>query len=234
MRIRRVGVAALTSALVLGGLVATSVGVASAKKIVVQGTLSCTTAGTTTITPGLVLQKTNLTPPKYKDKKPKFVTAGSGSACTGTTTSGLQPTSYTLTSKAKGLSRLIVNPDADCNAPGRLAKTKITFNTGDKLKADMVSEVGNYAYNTATGVSTPFPACGSGSDVAIAFAVAHANDRIETRSTGTSTGKAYAGKVIHTKSVTVQTLSQELAASNTATGVTSLSAESAFSTLTIG
>ncbi len=218
----------------LGGLVATSVGDASAAKVLLQGTLSCTTGGTTTITPGLVLQKTNLAPPKYKDKKPKYDTIGTGSACTGTTSSGTQPTSYTLTSKAKGLSRLIVNPDVDCNAPGRVAKTKITFNTGDKLKADMLSEVGNYAFNTSTHVSTPFPACGGDSNAATAFAGAHANDRIETRSTGTSTGKAYTGKVIHTKSVTTQTLAQELIVSNSPGGVASLSADTAYSTITIG
>jgi hypothetical protein len=171
-----------------------------------------------------------------KDKKPKYLTTGTGSACSGTTTSGTAPTSYTLTSKAKGLSRLIVNPNADCNAPGRAAKTKITFNQGSKAKVLMVSEVGNYAFNPNTQVSTIFPPCGSSSAVATAFAQAHLNDRIETRSSGViaSTSKAYAGKVLETVSVTTETLGGQLALSLTPTGVTLLHGDPAFSTLTIG
>jgi hypothetical protein len=234
--VRRIGAAALASALALAGIGAVTEGTASAAKIPLQGTLSCTSAGQTAIIPGLVLTSAQLPQPKMKDKKPKYLTTGTGSACSGTTTSGTAPTSYTLTSKAKGLSRLIVNPNADCNAPGRAAKTKITFNQGSKAKVLMVSEVGNYAFNPNTEVSTPFPACGSGTQVAIDFALAHLNDRIETRSSGVIPGnsKAYAGKLVETKSVTTETLGGQLTLAQTATGVTLLHGDPAFSTLTIG
>jgi hypothetical protein len=236
MRIRKIGAAALASGLAMTGLVALTGETAGAAKIPLQGTLSCTSAGSTAIIPGLVLTSAQLPQPKMKDKKPKYITTGSGSACSGTTTSGTAPSSYTLSSKAKGLSRLIVNPNADCNAPGRAAKTKITLNQGSKIKVTMVSEVGNYAYNTATQVSTPFPPCGSSPAVATAFAGAHANDRIETRSQGViaSNSKAYAGKVVKTRSRTTETLAGQLSLSLTPGGVTLLHADSAISTLTVG
>jgi hypothetical protein len=236
MGIRKIGAVALASGLAVGGLGALTGGTAGAAKPPLQGTLSCTSSGQTAIKPGLVLTTNQLPPPKRKDKKPKYTTTGTGSSCTGSTTSGIAPTSYTLSSKAKGLSRLIVNPNADCNAPGREAKTKIKFNQKSKVKVLMVSEVSNYAFNPITQVSTPFPPCGSGQNVATAFAGAHANERIETRSVGTipSTSKAYAGKVVKTRSMTTETLAGQLGLSLTENGVTLLHGDPAFSKLTIG
>lgn len=229
LRGRTLAFALLTSVIAVGGLAA-SVGTASAsKKPVLNGTLSCVTTGTTTITPGIVLTSAQLT--KGKDKAPKYVTNGGTQGCTGTTASGTQPTSYTLSSKAKGTSRLLVG--APCDTVGRVAKTKITFNTGDKLKANMTSELSNYAFNPTTHVSTQFPPCGGSAADANAFVAAHVNDRIESRSHGVSLGKAYPGRTIDTDSVTTVTLSQELSASLTTTGVTSLTGDPAFSTLTI-
>jgi hypothetical protein len=235
MRIRRIGAAALAAGLALAGLGAVTEGTAGAAKVITQGTLSCASGGSTSITPGIVLTSAQLPQPKMKDKKPKYVTTGSGS-CTGTTTSGTGATGYTLSSKSKGLSRLLVNPNADCNAPGRGAKTKMTLNQGSKVKVLMVSEASNYAYNPNTQVSTQFPPCGSSTATAIAFAVAHALDRIETRSSGTipTKSKAYPGKVVKTRSRTVQTIQGQLALSQTPSGVTLLHADQAHSTLTIG
>lgn len=233
MRIRRTGAAALAAGLALVGLGAVTADSAGAAKIITQGNLSCTSAGQTSISPGLVLTSANL--PKGKDKKPKYITSGSGSGCTGTTASGTAPTSYTLSSKSKGLSRLISNPNADCTAPGRASKTKITFNTGAKVKVSLVTETTNYAFDDDTEVSTPFPPCGSDAQVALAFAAEHGDEQIETRSAGTIPGnsKAYPGKVVRTRSVTQETLQGQLALSLTDAGVTLLKADSAFSTLTI-
>jgi hypothetical protein len=229
MRIRAFGMAALATAIAVGGL-AGGVGTASAKKVALNGTLTCFTSGTTTISPGIVLTSALL--PKGKDKKPKYTTTGASTSCEGTTTSGIQPTSFTLTSKAKGNSRLLVG--APCETTGRATKMKITFNTGDKLKVVLTGDLQNYAFNAETEVSTPFPACGSGLQAAVDFATAHAGDRIEVRSEGTSTGKAYAGKTVVSDSVTSVTLAQELGVSQTPTGVTSLSADPEFSSLEIG
>jgi hypothetical protein len=245
MRIRKIGAAALASGLALAGLGALGAETAGAAKVVTQGTLSCMSGGTTAINPGIVLTSAQLKPPKFKDKKPKYVTNGTGSACTGATVSGTQPSSYTLSSKSKGTSRLLVNPNADCNAPGRAAKTKITFNTGAKAKVNMVSEQNNYVYTVAghagnsphgPATSVQFPPCGSGTAVALAFAVDHGNDRIETRSQGTipSNGKAYPGKVVKSRARTTETIVTQLALSQTSTGVTLLHGDTSISTTTIG
>jgi hypothetical protein len=247
MRIRKIGAVALATGLAVAGIGALSEGTAGAAKVITQGTLSCASGGQTAIIPGIVLTSAQLPgyPTKPKDKKPKYITTGNGSGCTGTTTSGTQPSSYTLSSKAKGTSRLLVNPNADCNAPGRTAKTKITFNTGAKAKVAMLSEVNNYAFTVAghggdqahaAGTSAVFPPCGSGSAVAIDFAVDHANDRIETRSSGTIplNGKAYPGKVVKTRSRTTETIVGQLALAQTATGVALLHGDPAHSTFTIG
>jgi hypothetical protein len=232
--LKKYAAGAIAGAVALTGLTLIGTGTASAKKAVLQGTLQCATGGQTTITPGLVLTTAQLPPPKMKDKKPKYVTASSG-ACTGTSTSGTTPAAITtLSGKAKGTSRVIARPASACNEPGRTTKTKITFNTGDKVKTVLTSEVGNYAFNPVTEVSTPFPPCGSDTAVALAFSQAHTNDRIETRSTGISGGKAYAGKLITTKSVTTETIGDQFNLSLTPNGVALLHGDPAFSTLTIG
>lgn len=238
MKVRKVGVAALASALALGGMIAGSVGEAVAAKPVLQGTLSCAASGSTTISPGLVLTTSQLPPPKFKDKKPKYTTNGAGSGCTGTTTSGTMPTSITsISSKAKGDSRVISNPNAVCTNVGRASKTKVTFSTGDKLKTTLTSDVNNYAFTPTgptTGTLTSFPPCGSSTATALAFAAAHIGDRIATVSHGVSGGKAYAGKNITSTSVTTETLGQELTISQTPTGVTLLHGDPAYSTFVIG
>ena len=228
------GVSAL--ALVSVGVVATG-GVAGAKKTPVQGTFSCASTGFTTINPGLVLSIPPITKPGKpdkpgKDKGPKYVSTGSGSGCGGSATAGTAPTSYTLSSKSKGLSHALLQPPSSCSNPARVAKVKITFNTGDKLKVSQTTG-SSIAYNPGTNVSTPFPACGSDSTTANNFAIAHINDRIKVISTGVSTGKAYTGKTVTSTSITTQTLGDELTLALT-TGVTRLDADPAYSTLTIG
>ena len=226
--IRRIVLAG--SALVLAGVgIAGTGAVAQAAKPVLNGTLSCHASGFTTISPGIVL---NL-PVGTKDKGPKFVAQGGSSGCTGSATSGVLPTSVTSTSKSKGTSRALVQPASACSQPARVAKTKITFNTGDKLKVNETTG-SSIAFNPVTHVSTPFPPCGSPSSTATTFAFAHLSDRIKVVSTGVSTGKAFPGKTVTSTSVTTQTLGDELALSQTATGVTRLDADPAFSTFTIG
>lgn len=229
MSIRALGMGALAAVIAVGALAA-GVGTASARKPVLDGTLSCATNGTTTITPGILLTSSQL--PDGKDKKPKYVTKGGTAGCGGTTTSGTQPTSFTLTGIAKGTSRLLVG--GPCDATGRVSKTKIILDTGDKLKVRLTSELRNYAFDSAHQTSTPFPPCGSDVGTAIAFANGHAGDRIETRSTGVSTGKSYPGKTVTSVSVTTVTLETELSIAQSPNGITSLTGDPAYSTLTIG
>jgi hypothetical protein len=191
--------------------------------------------GSTAISPGLLLQASQL--PKGKDKAAKYTTTGGGNSCTGTTVTGTMPSSFTLSSKAKGVTRLVEVPAALCNTPGRVAKTKIAFNTGDKVKALLTTDTTTYAFTPTgpnTGTSTAFPACGSPNSVAVAFAIAHINDRIESRSSGLSLGKAYPGKMIKTDSVTVETLGSQLTAAQSATGVTLLHGDPNYGSFTIG
>jgi hypothetical protein len=236
MKVRKVGVAALASALALGGMIAGSVGVASAKKPVLQGTLSCVSSGSTAINPPLLLQASQL--PKGKDKASKYTTNATGSACTGTIDPGSapMPSGFTLSGKAKGVTRLVEVPAALCNAPGRSSKTKITFNTGDKVKANLVSATTTLAFTPTgphTGTSTPFPPCGSSNTVATNFAIAHLTDRIETKSSGLSLGKAYLGKNIKTDSVTQETIGSQLSAASGA-GIALLHGDPNYGSFTIG
>jgi hypothetical protein len=229
------GVSAL--ALAGAGVVATG-GVAGAKTTPVQGTFSCASTGTTTITPGIVLTIPPITKPGKpdkpgKDKAPKYVTTGSGTGCTGTATAGSLPTGYTLSSKSKGFSRALIQPPSSCSNPARVAKVKITFDNGEKLKVSQTTGT-NIAFNPITQVSTPFPGCGSTTQVASAFALAHFNERIKVVSTGVSTGKAFNGKTVTSTSVTTQTIGDQLTLAGTTTGVTHLDGDPAFSTLTIG
>src|SRR4051812_28236160 len=106
-------------------------GVAHAGKVVVDGSLDCTASGFTTITPGLVIsippiQRPNKPDKPGKDKKPKYVSSGTSSGCTGTSSQGVTPTSVTnSTGKSKGLSRALVQPASSCGAAARVAKVKI-------------------------------------------------------------------------------------------------------------
>ena len=232
MKIRRVIVAGSAAALACASLVATGAGVAQAKGAALTGSLTCAPSGSTTISPGIVLTSAQL--PKGKDHKIKYTTHGTGS-CTGTATAGgPSPTSFTTDSKSKGDSRLLVQPASACTNVGRASTTKVTFGNGAKMKVTLVGEVSSYAYNVGSHVSTQFPACGSDASVANAFAVAHASDRVEVRSHGTSTGKAYSGKAVTSISRTTETLIQELAAANTSTGVTILHGDPTISTFQIG
>jgi hypothetical protein len=229
------GVSAL--ALVSTGILATG-GVAGAKTTPVQGSFSCASTGFTTIKPGIVLSIPPITKPGKpdkpgKDKKPTYSSSGSGSGCTGIATAGTLPTGYTITSKSKGLSRALLQPASSCSAPARVAKAKITFNTGEKLKVSQTTG-SSIAFNPTTLVSTPFPPCGSDSTTATNFALAHLNDRIKVISTGVSTGKAFNGKTVTSTSITTQTLGDQLVLAGGEPGVTRLDGDPAFSTLTIG
>jgi hypothetical protein len=225
--------AVFAAAIALGSM-AVGVGPVAAKTAALQGNLHCTPGGSTTISPGILLTANLL--PNGKDKKIKYVTSGAG-ACTGTATAGgPSPTSFTTASKSKGLSRLLVQPASACSNVPRFSKTSVTFPTGAKMKVNLASDLVNYAYNTTTHVSTPFPACGGDSSVATAFAIAHATDRIETRSHGTSTGKAYSGKLVTSISRTTETLIAELADANdpSGVGITVLHGDPTISTFQIG
>jgi hypothetical protein len=234
--VRKMVLAVSALALACGGIVATE-GVAYAKKIAPTGTLSCTTTGFTTITPGILLSIPPIVRPGKpdkpgKDKKPKYVSTGTLTGCTGTETAGILPTSATSSSKSKGLSRALIQPASSCSAPARVAKAKITLNTGLKLKVNQTTG-SSIAFNPTTQVQTPFPPCGADSATANAFAAAHASDRIMVVSTGVSTGKAYLGRTVTSTSVTVQTLFDQLVLSLAEPGVVQLDADPAFSTLTI-
>jgi hypothetical protein len=234
MKLRKIGVAALASGLAIAGLGAMAEGTAGAAKVSLDGHIACASSGSTAIKPGILLTSNLL--PKGKDKKIKYTTTGTGSGCTGSVTGGSLPSGFTTSSKSKGLSRVLVQPASACTSTLRTSKTKITFNTGAKVKVTLISDLNNYAFNTTTQVSTPFPPCGSPAGVATQFAVDHANDRIEARSHGLSGGKAFKGKNVVSKSVTTETLIAELADANDATGVgvTLLHGDPAFTTLTIG
>jgi hypothetical protein len=243
MRIRRIGYAALASAVALGGI-AVGTGAASAAKPSLSGTLTCNVSSTINISPSLVLtipnKKEATGPPKNKpakpgkDKAPKFTsTNGQLSSCSGSEpTSGLTPpTGGTSTSKSKGTSRLCAGGPS--GGPASITKNKITFSNGAKGKvSSTTSPLG--AFNTATQVVTPAPPAGSGIAAATAWVLDHATERLHFTITGTAAGKVYSGKTVTTKVVTTDTLATLFAVKCAGAGISALVLDPAHSRLTVG
>ena len=155
--IRRTVICVSAVALTFCGTIASGGVAHAAGKTPVDGTLHCASSGFTTITPGILLVIPNLPNGKPgKDKKPKYISTGDGTACTGTATAGVKPSSVHVTSKSKGLSRSLI-PAASCSAPDRVAKAKFTFDTKDKLKVSQTTGR-SFAFNATTHVRDGVPA----------------------------------------------------------------------------
>jgi hypothetical protein len=234
MRMRRIGMAALASAVALGGMVV-GIDPASAGKPSLSGTLTCHVNSTITISPSLVLSipdkkpATATKPAKPgKDKGPKFNSTGSFSQCAGSEpSSGLAvPTGApTTTTKSKGGSRLCAGGP---NSGQGISKGKITFSDGSKAKASSTTSSLN-AYNPVGPVITPTPPSGSSLATSLAFVAAHATDRLYFTTTATSGGKAYKGKHFVTQVVTTETIQNLFLVQCSGAGISALHLDPAYS-----
>lgn len=229
MRMRRIGLAALASAVAFGGLVAGEAPVSAAKPVL-TGTLSCAASSTININPSLVLSIPEKKPGKPgKDKGPKFNSTGTLSGCTGTETSGVpKPTGATTSSKSKGTSRLCQGGGAGGGSTG--TKNKITWNTGAKSK--VISSTSSLStFNTATQTVTPIPSFATLAE-AVAFVTAHATERLHFTLTGVSTGKAYKGRTFTTTVVTTENIQNLFIVQCPGAGISALHLDPAFSKFT--
>lgn len=226
MRTRGIRMAALASAIALGGSLV-AIGTASAGAPTLSGTLHCKSSGTITISPSLVLAIPAKNGKPGKDKGPKFNSAGALANCTGNEpTSGLTPpTGGTTSSKSKGTSRLCTGGGS---GGGSGTKNKITFNTGAKGKVTSTqSPLG--AFNANTQVITPAPPTGSTLAVATAWVVGHITERLEFTTSGTAAGKTYGGKHFVTRVVTTETLGTLFAVECAGAGISALHLDPLFS-----
>jgi hypothetical protein len=238
MRMRRIGMATLASAVALGGMVI-GIGPASAGKPSLAGTLSCNASGTINISPSLVLaipnkkEATATKPAKPgKDKGPKYNSTGTLLNCTGSEPVShlTPPTGATTTSKSKGASRLCTGGGAGGSSAG--TKNKITFNNGAKGKVTS-SQSPLSAFNTGTQVFTPAPPTGSPLAVAAAWVFDHINERLAFTTTGTAAGKVYGGKHVATTVVTTETLGNLFTVQCAGAGISALHLDPVYSTTVI-
>jgi hypothetical protein len=224
---RRIGYAALASAVALGGI-AVAAGPASAGKPVLSGTISCKASSTINISPSLVLSIPEKKPGKPgKDKGPKFVSTGSLSNCTGTETSGLpKPTSATTSSKSKGTSRLCTGGGAGGGSAG--TKNKIVWSTGAKSKVTATTST-LQSFNTTSQTVVPIP---EGTPAATAFVIANPTNRLYFTLSGVSGGKAYKSRTLVTKVITTENITNLFFVQCPGAGISALHLDPTYSTFT--